>query len=319
MKSKVLKSILTPILGLSVIGTISITSTSCGSNESFIIPVGNIEFDDENDFELANGSSCKLNVSVYPTVATDKKVTWESSDESIATVDEESNNSALIIANNNGKTGDVDITVSSVTNPNVKNTCTIKVVSPIPTSGVELDEEEIELAINEDIQLEATILPENAANKEVTWQSSNEEVVTVDQEGNVKGVSNGEATITVTTVEGSHKATCEVTVHTPIREVQLGYDWKIPLGYSKLLTADVYPKNASNKELIWEIDDEEIATIVNNEKVLGIKKGKTTITVKSKENPGICSTREVNVVTIPVAGISFEQKTDQSLARVFLQ
>ncbi|NBJ71435.1 MULTISPECIES: discoidin domain-containing protein [Clostridia] len=84
--------------------------------------------------------------------------------------------------------------------------------SMVPVTGITLDKENIELKVNEEIQLHAKIEPQNAANKEIRWSSSNEKVATVNSEGLVKGVASGTVTITAETVSGGQKATSNVTV-----------------------------------------------------------------------------------------------------------
>ena len=79
-------------------------------------------------------------------------------------------------------------------------------------TGVSLDKTTLELTEGETAQLTATVLPDNATNKAVTWSTSNASIATVDANGLVTAVSAGTATITVTTEDGSKTATCEVTV-----------------------------------------------------------------------------------------------------------
>ena len=95
-----------------------------------------------------------------------------------------------------------------------KNFTNIQAIMPdeIATS-LTLDNEVLEMYIGDAVQLTATVLPDNATNKVVTWTSSDDEVATVDENGNVTAVSIGTATITATTTDGSNlTATCEVTV-----------------------------------------------------------------------------------------------------------
>ena len=77
---------------------------------------------------------------------------------------------------------------------------------------VELDKNELELFVDDTEQLIATIVPENATNKKVSWESSNPNVATVDENGVVTAILSGKTTITVTTKDGKHQATCEVSV-----------------------------------------------------------------------------------------------------------
>ena len=81
-----------------------------------------------------------------------------------------------------------------------------------PVTGIKLDLEKLELKVGEKSELTATVTPEEATNKDVLWSSDNEEVATVDENGQVTGLSAGKAVITVTTVDGEYQATAEVIV-----------------------------------------------------------------------------------------------------------
>ena len=82
----------------------------------------------------------------------------------------------------------------------------------VPVTGVTLDQTELSLIVDGTAKLDATVEPDTATDKTVTWSSDNDDVATVDADGNVKAVAPGTATITVTTQDGSHTATCTVTV-----------------------------------------------------------------------------------------------------------
>lgn len=112
----------------------------------------------------------------------------------------------------------VELTATWTENGNSKNdsaSYTLNIKEPttanIPVTSVTLPAT-LELKEKETQQLTATILPADATNKKVTWTSSDAAKATVDAQGNVTGVSVGEATITVTTEDGNKTATCEVTV-----------------------------------------------------------------------------------------------------------
>lgn len=89
-------------------------------------------------------------------------------------------------------------------------------VKSVPVTDVTLDKQTLELYTGDSQPLTATVQPANATNKNVTWSSDNETVATVDANGNVTAVAAGTATITVTTEDGSHTATCKVTVKDPV-------------------------------------------------------------------------------------------------------
>ena len=92
-----------------------------------------------------------------------------------------------------------------------KYTLTIEPAT-VPVTGVTLDQTELSLIVDGTAKLDATVEPDTATDKTVTWSSDNDDVATVDADGNVKAVAPGTATITVTTQDGSHTATCTVTV-----------------------------------------------------------------------------------------------------------
>ncbi|MCH4890289.1 hypothetical protein EZV73_22090 [Acidaminobacter sp. JC074] len=149
-----------------------------------------------------------LGVSVLPIDATNKHVTWTTSDEEVATVSSTglvtgiSEGTAIITA----KTSDGDFT----------DTCTVTVIGlPEPVTGVTLDQSELTLFVGNTETLTETVSPSDAADKSVVWSSSDEAVATV-KDGKVTAISSGHAVITVKTVDGDFTATCDVTVITPI-------------------------------------------------------------------------------------------------------
>ncbi len=93
-------------------------------------------------------------------------------------------------------------------------TCTVTVTNPaVPVQSVSLDKTTLDLNVGENATLVATVLPENADDKTITWSSSNTAVATVDATGKVTAVAAGEAVITVTTTDGGKTATCSVKVN----------------------------------------------------------------------------------------------------------
>lgn len=159
----------------------------------------------EEAAEIKIGETVTLTAAVAPANATNKDVTWTSSDTTIATVDAtgkvtgESAGTATITATtvDGGKTA----------------TCVVTVTDPepviVPVTGVTLDKTTAEVAVNNTVQLTATVAPENATDKTVTWTSSDETIATV-ADGVVTALKAG--TVTITAASGEATATCEVTV-----------------------------------------------------------------------------------------------------------
>lgn len=160
---------------------------------------------DKSEMEMVAGDSYQLTVTLKPDNASDKTLSWSSSDENVATVD----NSGKVTAVSEGK---VTITVKT-SNPAQSASCDITVkAASIPVTGVNIDSWIINIGVNETAAIAYTILPENATNKEVTFSSDNTDVVAVDSEGTLVGISSGSAKVTVTTVDGGFSSVCTVNV-----------------------------------------------------------------------------------------------------------
>ena len=259
--------------------------------EELIISVTGVKLDKEA-LELVEGDSYQLTATVAPANAHNKKVTWSSSDESIATVDQ--NGKVIAI-----KEGTAIITVTTEDGGKIA-TCTVTVTAkeepepdPIPVIGVTLDKTELALIEGETAELVATVTPDDADNKNVTWSSSDESIATVDQNGKVTAIKEGTAIITVTTEDGGKTATCTVTVTAkeepdpdpiPVDDVTLNVDsMELEEGETGQLIATVTPDDADNKNVIWSSSDESIATVDQNGKVTAIKEGTAIITVTTED------------------------------------
>ena len=160
---------------------------------------------DKSEMEMVAGDSYQFTVTLKPDNASDKTLSWSSSDENVATVD----NSGKVTAISEGK---VTITVKT-SNPAQSASCDITVkAASIPVTGVNIDSWIINIGVNETAAIAYTIQPEDATNKEVTFSSDNTDVVAVDSEGTLVGVSSGSAKVTVTTDDGGFSSVCTVNV-----------------------------------------------------------------------------------------------------------
>ena len=158
---------------------------------------------EKKSISLKVGENESLKAEVKPDNADDKAVKWSSSNEQIATVDTIGNVKAL-------KAGEAWIKAVSVDNAEAKDSCKVTVTQPV--TGITISQESIRLTnIGENKQLEATVLPEDASNKEVKWKSSNESICMV-ANGKVIATGFGTSVVMVTTVDGGFMASCTVTV-----------------------------------------------------------------------------------------------------------
>ncbi len=153
----------------------------------------------------------------------------------------------------------------------------------IPVSEVSLSETTLELAVGDDFYLTATVLPENAANKSVTWSCSPENVLTVYQSGQVVAMEEGEGTVTVTTTDGGHKAECRVYVRkykVNVKSVSLDQEvLEMTEGDEVYLTATVLPEDASEKKVVWSCEPESVLNVYQSGQVVAMGPGEGTVTV----------------------------------------
>ena len=174
---------------------------------------------------------------------------------------------------------------------------TIDPKQTVSVTGVTLDQAELSLYTGESKTLIATVQPSDATIQNVTWESSNTEVATVDANGKVTAEGEGEATITVTTADGGKTATCAVTVTAapvPVSGVSLNKDsTSLTVGDTETLTATITPDNATNKNVTWSSDTPSVAS-VNNGVVTAVAPGTATITVTTADG-GFTATCAVTV------------------------
>lgn len=269
------------------------------------IELESIALNKEN-ISLTVGSTETLALSFTPENATHKEVTWSSSNEKIATV----NQSGKITAKAAGET-----LISVETENGLKKTCRVTVTeNSIPATSISLNFSELTLYVNETESLVATLLPANVTDKSVSWKSENPDVVSVDVEGNLKALKEGTSVITVQSDKYDLAATCKVTVISSIIKVTgitLNQEKvNLQVGESIQLKAEIRPENASNKEIKWSSSDEEIATISADGKVTAIQPGNVTITAETVDG-NYKAECEISIaeVLIPIEEIQLEMAT----------
>lgn len=232
----------------------------------------------KTELALEVGKTGTLEAKVEPSDATNKNVTWSSSNPEFATVD-----NGVVTA---VSAGEAIITVTTEDGAKTA-TCKVTVNAPqtVPVTGVTLDKAELTLEKGSTGTLTATVAPQNATNNTVTWSSSNPEFVTV-ANGTVTAVSAGTATITVTTADGNHKATCTVTVipkTVQVSGIQVQGSASVYVGGSTKLTATVTPTNATNQKVTWSSNNESVATVGTDGTVTAVSAGTATITVTTED------------------------------------
>ena len=192
---------------------------------------------------------------------------------------------------------DFDLNNHALMNASASATLTIA-PAPVAVSSITLNKDAFGLTVGDSETLTATVNPKNATDKTVTWSSDNENAATVDANGKVTAVGEGEAIITATANDGSGvTASCKVTVTAkpvPVTAIALA-DAKVSVGSTVQLTPKFTPAGTTQTGLTWESSDETKATVDENGLVKGIAEGEVTITATSKENQSIKASCKVTV------------------------
>ena len=232
---------------------------------------------DKQELTIDVGRNGVLKATVLPKDTNNKKVVWSSSDESIATVDKQGRIKAVAL-------GDCEITCASEEIGTVQAKAVVHVQQPVkkvtfsPAPAVYNDET---------AQLTWTIEPENASNPKLTFVSSNEKILTVDENGVVTGVSGGEATVTATTTDGSRRqAKIKVKVMQHLTGVHmLRKTAYIDYGQTSSAGAILEPERAKNvnPNMTWESANPSVASVAQNKKapnkvdITGVAYGDTEV------------------------------------------
>lgn len=238
---------------------------------SVVTPVENIVVT-PNSTSVKVGESISLSARIYPEDAHDKGVIWSSSDESIATVNIDGSVTAL-------SPGLVRIYAISNYNNDIRDVCEVTILQS--ATGISLNQSEIELVEDESSQIIATVLPENASNKNVNWMSSDVSVAMVSPDGTVYAIKPGQATIMATTVDGGFVALCKVTVKAKVilaTAIRLSHTSKtIAVGETLQLNAVLEPENVTNNNINWISTNTNVATVNSTGLIQAVAQGSTEI------------------------------------------
>lgn len=171
------------------------TCNTCGYSENGtidkLVAVSSITIDGEQTLTLKVNETATLVATVLPDNATDKTVEWTSSDNDVVEVAR-----GRLLAH---KAGDAVITATAKDGQGAKATVTVKVI--VEAESVEVSGAK-HVAINGTVTLAATVAPENATDKTVTWTTDNDKIATVDKNGVLTGVAEGKVVVTATTANG---------------------------------------------------------------------------------------------------------------------
>lgn len=266
-------------------------------NYTVRIPLQSITIN--GDETLSKNEEKTLTVTYNPTNTTDNKtVDWESSNPEIVSID-----STGKITGKKGGTAKITATVG-----NVKAEKEVKVVVPIESVSLSGDDSILK---GETKRLTATINPEDTTDdKTITWSSDNENVLFVDQNGQIRGIKEG--TANVKAVVAGKETTKQITVNEiHINSIAIDGDQEFEMikNQTKNLSVTINPENTTDdKGVVWKTNNEKVARVDNDGKVTALKEGEATITATVGTNE---TSVKINVKEIHINSVVINELDDE--------
>lgn len=267
------------------------------------IPSTGVSIDGEDTVTITRGDSVTLNATVYPVGegepdpetgklpgAATNSVTWSSSNPEIATV---------------SKTGTVrgvaagQATITATTTEGYTDSVTVT-VEPVRVSGITINTAAQTIDLGASLRISATVSPSNADNKTLSYQSSNPDVATINEEGILTTVDEGTTTITVSSTDGSNvSATVDITVENfPLESVVVtnAPDFELVVGSSLRLRTDVTPAEAY-VTMSYSSDNTEVATVEGGMlSIVGVGNANITVTATKADGSSVSTGFAVTAV-----------------------
>jgi uncharacterized protein YjdB len=257
------------------------------NNVSQVVPVTGLSLDKTN-ITLEQGKVVIMGAQIKPSNATNKKITWESSNVNVASVD----SNGIVTAKNTGWAW----VTATASDGGYKAYCSVTVNkysdNYVAVNGIELDTVIVQMSKGESETLRATVLPAEATNKSLTWSTDNSSVVSVDSNGKITALNPGIAIITATSAEGKFKDRCIIIVwdknvnneDKDVFSLRLNKtSIRIKEGKFEKLTPIINPGYLKKTNLEWTSSNNEVAYVTADGRVYGKKEGKAIITVKTKD------------------------------------
>lgn len=279
------------------VSSVTITSTDMTVNlaEKYVQLFANVQSNAVDEQEDTDEYDTYLN-------ALNKTVNWSSSNTSVATVDVYTGKVTLLSA------GRVTITCASADDQKIADSIVLTI--NVPVASISLQDNYKKISVGESFTLNYTLLSNypgyEPSNKEVTWESSDSKVATVDNDGKVTGVTGGTATILLRADDGQITATCTVEVYQAVSRIDISdTTLDINIGEEAVLEAQVYPSTASEQKVLWSSNKPDIVSVSQEGVVTANKVGDPVVITAYivDKNATIKTTCIVNVV-VPVTSLS---------------
>ncbi|MFA6942584.1 MAG: Ig-like domain-containing protein [Bacilli bacterium] len=214
--------------------------------------------------------STQMKAEVLPTNASEKGVTWESSNPTVATV----SSSGLV----SGKMGGTTV-IKATTNDGGKVDSLTITVDPnlVAATGISITPDVVNLDIGQETSIEAMVLPANASNKTINWSSSAPSVASVDENGLVKGIKKGIAVLTATSEDGGFTDTVKIQVATDGEP----YLWIDSTGADKYIPyMSVFAPNGIVAHYVDDLGEDSVITDYTYDSIDTSKLGQQEVTIR---------------------------------------
>ena len=244
---------------------------------------------DKTSYTFNDTKNMQLKATILPNQASNTKLNWTSDNKSVATVD---GNGVVTPVKN----GTCNITATTADGTNIKGNCNITV--DIKPQVVGLDKTSYTFNDTKNMQLKATILPNQASNTKLNWTSDNKSVATVDGNGVVTPVKNGTCNITATTADGTNiKGNCNITVDFKVTSISFSTtSYTITsVNQTPSFRATISPSNAANKSVKWTSSDENVAKVSTIGVIKPVKNGTCKIIATTTDGTNLSASIDITV------------------------
>lgn len=280
--------------------SLTLEETLCSAGETAPVSVTGVTVSPKNA-TVFEGNSINLSAQVLPQNASNMNVVWSSSNTAIATV----NQNGQVTAVKNGTVAITATTEDGNFNSQANITVQKQDVVQVPVTGIYVTPQKVTMEAGQTTNLTFVMRPSNASNKNATWRSMDTSIATVDQNGVVTALKQGDVEIEAISAEGGYvsDSSIKVTPSTGRTILVTGISISkssatVVEGNSIILSHQISPTNASNKQVIWASSNASIATVNQNGVVSASRIGEVVITVKSTDG-GHVAISNVKVVKKP--------------------
>ena len=215
-----------------------------------------------------------LNATIYPSNATNQEIIWASTNEEVARIDLDGN--VTFVGFGNGY-------ITATTADGNKMASCYYYVTDTVVHEVKLSTPKSQIHVGSSVQLSVEILPNEAINKNVTFHSSDPNIAIVDQNGLVSGLKVGYVTITAIAEEGGYTDFINLAVINPVTDIVLNTDYAITAEENYSIGYQIYPSNATNTNVSFEVDNPEVATVNNLGQVSFLQAGEVKVTLTTQD------------------------------------